>query len=367
MPDTNSKLSIRQKQDFVYRMRERRKEREEVLTEAPGWWKKIRRGKDLDKNNSGDLQDALDSIKDEEGKNGELYDFYTFAGKRIPYQTFVGLSKDEQLALIVVDKDGYFVRKGTEVLKGKKVKAKMTLDGKFNVDSEENKVSDSHKGVAHTLTGRPADWKYTVKKGDEVKTIDGSDMFGEDGKLIDLKGWTIEVVKDTKNNELKGHDKILTVINRFLSRLADAQKQNASTQATEQGKKVTKTHIWKSKPSNVTDGNLPLDKLSASNELILTQKQFNGLNIAKKRLCYFGIETGGDSARVFSYQQAAANSALKKHFNISESKKAAVDDAMTLNESYTVAKKDLSYDDDVEGITIDTGYDFNYKIDDTFG
>jgi hypothetical protein len=367
MPKKDTKLSIRQMQDFVYRMKERREEKEEVLTEAPAWLNKLLRGKNLDKNNAGDLEDAIKSIKDEEGANGELYDFYTFDGKRVPYQTFIGLSKDEQLAMIVVDKNGYFIRKGTEVLKGKKVRAKMTLDGKFNADSEENKVSDSHKGVAHTLTGRPADWKYTVKKGDEVKTIDGDKMFGEDGKLIDLKGWTIEVVKDTKNNELKGHDKILTVINRFLSRLADAQKQNAANQATEQGKKVTKTHIWKSKPSDVADGNIPLDKLSASNGLILTQKQFNGLNIAKKRLCYFGIETGGDSARVFSYQQAAANSALKKHFNISESKKVDVDDAMALNESYTVAKKELSYDDEVEGITIDTGYDLNYKIDDTFG
>ena len=239
MPKKDTKLSIRQMQDFVYRMKEKRSERDDSLTEDKSlnesprqWMRKVvkkYRGNDVEKNNTGDLSDAKKSIAKETGKEGKVWTFYTADGTVISYDSFKKLDIDQQLACMVVDENGYFIRRGTEVFGwGEKKKAPMTLSGKLDVSDEEGKIPDAHKGISTSIKGRPADWTYTFKVGDSTKDVSGEKLFDENGSLT-MGADDIEKLvsaRDSEGNVIKGKDKIILYIKRYQARISDAQKKN---------------------------------------------------------------------------------------------------------------------------------------------
>ena len=127
-------------------------------------------------------------------------------------------------------------------------------------------------------------------------------------------------------------------------------------------------HIWSAKPKGVEDGKITTDQLPDSDSLHITPEAFKGLALYAKRTCYFGVEYSNKDIKVFSYRQAISSAALKKAFNLVEGKQYNTsDDVQSLTESYSLAKKDVEYDDVVEATPIDTKYNFDYKIDDNFG
>lgn len=302
--------------------------------------------------------DAAKSIlKKEEGNEGKQWDYYDSNGKKLSYDAYMEKSDDDRLQCIVVDSKGYFVRKGTEVLLGKRQTAeKVRIGGDLSDDSK--KIKDSHKGSTLNVKGKPSEWIFTYKEGE---TKAGHELIDDDGNW-NVDWDNLESVADANGNEIP-KETARKLEQRYNARRAERAEQKDKKASAEKAsvhgdKKVQKVQFTQYKGT---------DKQTTWKNTKEFKKAYKNMLRDQRKALTITVQYTDGSTVDISHAKAVQIPALKKAYGLQESVNIRkIDDEFTLNESYCVVKPRMRYDDDFEGEPVDLEYEINTNVDDDF-
>lgn len=322
-----------------------------ALNEGP-FDKLFKKTKGFDGGDEKERRAAEKVMKQENTLEGKRWSYYV-DGKKVNHADYIKLDDVTRQSAVVVDENGYFIRRGTEVLKGQKKVASVDV-ASGNLTGDSAKVSASHRGTGKAA-GSPDQWKF--KLGDEMLTLPDYEALDDDEKadvlIIDVKG------NEVDKNSAKA------VIDRYNSRVSDA----------DHAKEVKDTHRSSAKAMKKADGKgttLTFAELDQDGKPTVTYsvKEYKKLPTAQRKKLV-AIYQSGDTKKQYTYDQLRKIPQMKKQLkleDLSESLSHRYDnvDDDALVESYTLSKSGVDYDDDFDASTFDAKYDINYNIDDDF-
>jgi hypothetical protein len=323
-------------------------ERTDALNEGP--FDIFKRKKGMDKADTKELRAAEKIMKQEDTLVGKRWSYYV-NGKKVNHNDYIKLDDVTKQNAVVVDENGYFVRRGTEVLQGQKKVASVDV-ASGNLTGDSAKVSASHQGTGNA-SGSPDKWSYLYN--DKKITLPDYEA------LEDAEKAKVTVV-DSKGKEID-QATAKAVIDRYNSRSADKSHQA-------EVKRANKNTAQAVKSVNAKKGTTLTFK-NADGSVNYTIKEFKKLSTAERKKL-IAVYQSGDTVKEYTYDQLKKIPQLAKGLkleslseSVSRKYEHADDDVMT--ESYTLSKSGVDYDDDFDASAFDAKYDTNYNIDDDFG
>ena len=337
--------------------------------------------------NQDKVLDKLDNSKD--AKNWT----YIVDGKELSHSQAMELPIKKRANAIVFDpRTKMYIRKGLEDVSKQYLRRRNSstdeVDKNYTYLSnkekpapapKEEKPAKETKEKLPNIKGDFRDWAYVKKDGDTEEYFSYAELCG-DGDTPNFDG--VDAIVDTRKKRYEWRDaqKIVNAKKSSeeegrIARDNAAAKKDAEAAAKAQAdaakgeeknrrnQEVTQTKIVAADNKR----NLPTGKpknwtFKDSDGKKITLKDYKKLSPTQQKEYTLVDEKGKE----FNYSTIQKYSKLKKVLNASLEQDVDTDDDFTLNESYSLAKKSVDYDDDFDGYQIDLGYEIDGKIDDSF-